>query len=331
MITSTARGTRVRIHRAHLESYLQVSDVGYKVDLKKAFKPRDLDSWNMLEALVRLGVEYKSTRKTKRYSVLTSSFPESHRLLIYLFASNIILRASSTNEARTSDIYFLDKMEHSLGNIQGIPLGSIITNHMWAVVRNNDVKHAFSYARFLTLVFQRAGVDFSNAIPTDLKKKDIFTLDFCRFLLMSKDIVVLQLKEMLKVTFGKRKKLKLHVLKKLKGSRQLPPRSQLIRPSHVAHLHLKTLGHFSRRSWINCFVSRPRWRRVDKRTNGIPSVFVALRPNLASKLLRLHPLHLIKRLIEGVLITTWHCYYFSFVFPSAFHVYLLVVFLISFV
>ena len=81
--------------------------MGYKVDLKKAFKPHDLDSWNMLEALARLGIKYKSTRKIGRYSVLTSSFLESHRLLIYLFASNIIPRASGTNEARTSDISFL--------------------------------------------------------------------------------------------------------------------------------------------------------------------------------------------------------------------------------
>nr|XP_027083704.1 uncharacterized protein LOC113706005 [Coffea arabica] len=188
MITSTVRGRKIRVHRADLESYLHVSDVGRKVDLKKAFKPNDLDSWNMLEALVRLGVEYRATRTTGRYSVLTSSFPESQRLLIYLFSSNIIPRASGTNEARTSDIYFLDKMEHGLGNIEGIPLGSIITNHMWTVVRSNDIKHAFPYPRFLTLKFQRAGVDFSNAIPTGFKKKDIFKLDFCRFILKSKDL-----------------------------------------------------------------------------------------------------------------------------------------------
>ncbi|XP_027171769.1 uncharacterized protein LOC113771382 [Coffea eugenioides] len=187
VITSTVRGRKVRVHRADLERYLHVSDVGRKVDLKKAFKPNDLDSWNMLEALVRLGVEYKATRTTGRYSVLTSSFPESQRLLIYLFAANIIPRASGTNEARTSDIYFLDKMKHGLGNIQGIPLGSIITNHMWAVVRSNDIKHAFPYPRFLTFEFQRVGVDFSNAFPTGLKKKDVFTLDFCRFILKSKD------------------------------------------------------------------------------------------------------------------------------------------------
>ncbi|XP_071911330.1 uncharacterized protein [Coffea arabica] len=188
VITSTVRGRIVRVHRADLECYLHVSDVGRKVDLKKAFKPNDLDSWNMLEALVRLGVEYKATRKIGRYSVLTSSFSKSQRLLIYLFASNIIPRASGTNEARTSDIYFLDKMEHGLGNIQGIPLGSIITNHMWAVVRSNDIKHAFPYPRFLTFEFQRAGVNFSNVIPTGLKKKDVFTLDFYRFILKSKDI-----------------------------------------------------------------------------------------------------------------------------------------------
>ncbi|XP_071924318.1 uncharacterized protein [Coffea arabica] len=141
----------------------------------------------MLETLVCLGVEYKATRKTGRYSVLNSSFPESQRLLIYLFASNIIPRASGTNETRTSDIYLLDKMEHRLGNIQGIPLGSIIINHMWTVVRSNDIKHAFPYPRFLIFEFQRGGVDFSNAIPTGLKKKDVFTLDFCKFILKSKD------------------------------------------------------------------------------------------------------------------------------------------------
>ena len=79
VITSMVRGTKVRISRAHLQNFLQVSDVGYKVDLKKAFKSRDLDSWNMLEALVHLGVKYKSTHKMGRYSVLISSFPESHR------------------------------------------------------------------------------------------------------------------------------------------------------------------------------------------------------------------------------------------------------------
>ncbi|XP_071910196.1 uncharacterized protein [Coffea arabica] len=188
VITSTVRGRKVRVHRGNLERYLHVSDVGNKVDLKKAFKPNDLDSWNMLEALVRLGVECRATRKTGQYSVLTSSFPKSQHLLIYLFASNIIPRASGTNEARTSDIYFLDKMEHRLDNIQGIPLGSIIINHMWIVVRSNDIKHAFPYPRFLTFEFQRAGVDFSNSIPTGLKKNDVFTLDFCRFILKSKDV-----------------------------------------------------------------------------------------------------------------------------------------------
>lgn len=75
---------------------------------------------------------------------------------------------------------------HSLGNIRDILLGSIITNHMRIVFRSNDIKHAFPYPRFSTLEFQRVGVDFSNAIPTSLKKKDVFTLSFCTFILKSK-------------------------------------------------------------------------------------------------------------------------------------------------
>ena len=56
------------------------------------------------------------------------------------------------------------------------------------MVQNNDVKHAFPYARFLTLPFQRAGVNFTNAIPTRLKKKDVFILDFCKYLFKAKEI-----------------------------------------------------------------------------------------------------------------------------------------------
>ena len=137
-IVSTTQGTYVCIHRTGLLNWLKVSNKGFAVHAKKAVKPNDFVSCKIEEAVNYLKATYRSIRETGRHFIMTYSVKDHHQLLMCLFSSNIIPLASGTNKACISDVYFLDKTETRLGDLEGIPLESIITNHMWAIVRRND-------------------------------------------------------------------------------------------------------------------------------------------------------------------------------------------------
>ena len=81
------------------------------------------------------------------------------RLLVYLYSSNVIPRASSLNEVRCSDIYLLDKMLHGLQGVEGIPFASIVLFQIRSTVRSKRGAKSLCYPLLLTKVFEFCGVD----------------------------------------------------------------------------------------------------------------------------------------------------------------------------
>lgn len=65
---------------------------------------------------------------------------------------------------RVFDCYFLDKMEDGLGNIAGIPLGTVILGTMTNAMRYNRKDKAFPHVCLLTILFEHFGVDLQGEV-----------------------------------------------------------------------------------------------------------------------------------------------------------------------
>ncbi|KAL6522255.1 hypothetical protein OROHE_016808 [Orobanche hederae] len=176
---SFVRGKRVSISPTEINEALDVPDEGLRVMFKKAFIPPEGTDWKNSEASDRFGVIYTSSRQSNIMIISTSSFTAKNRLVLYLLGTNIQPRASGTNEVRTSDLYYLDKMVHGLGNLPGINYGSVITNHIRDFIRNKSPRHVFPYPRLLSLLLEKLEVDTSTAIRTPIKASDVLRRATC--------------------------------------------------------------------------------------------------------------------------------------------------------
>ncbi|KAL6587779.1 hypothetical protein OROMI_000757 [Orobanche minor] len=179
VIWSVVRGTRISITSEDINKALDVPNEGLYVQYKKSFNPPEGANWKVMEATDRFGVTYTPYRQTNTMILVTSSFKEVQRLILYLLGTNILPRASGKNEVRTSDLYFLDKMVHGLDGITGINYGSVILNHMQDFLRNKSPKHAITYPMLISLVIERLGIDTSITTRTPIQKSDILRQATC--------------------------------------------------------------------------------------------------------------------------------------------------------
>lgn len=175
-IETQVRGKRLKITRATIASLLNCSNVGENVDLKKEFHATESD-WNPAEAIQRFGTNYKDSRKSKKKVILTKDFEHRHRLILYIFAHNIIPKRSSKNEVRNGDLYFLDKMFHGPGpELAGIPLPSVLISHMRTTARHQNTDYCFGFPRLLTHLFEKKKVNLSGEAQVPLKAFDEITI-----------------------------------------------------------------------------------------------------------------------------------------------------------
>ncbi|KAL6575223.1 hypothetical protein OROMI_012508 [Orobanche minor] len=179
VILSVVRGTRISITLEDINRALDVPNEGVYVQYKKSFNPPEGANWKVMEATDRFRVTYTPYRQTNTMILVTSSFKEVQRLILYLLGTNILPRASEKDEVRTSDLYFLDKMVHGLDGITGINYGSVILNHMQDFLRNKSPKHAIPYPRLISLVIERLGIDTSTTTRTPIQKSDILRQATC--------------------------------------------------------------------------------------------------------------------------------------------------------
>ncbi|KAL6528972.1 hypothetical protein OROMI_028858 [Orobanche minor] len=179
VIWRVVRGTRFSITSEDINKALDVPNEGLYVQYKKSFNPPEGANWKVMEATERFGVTYTPYRHTNTMILVTSSFKEVQRLILYLLGTNILPRASGKNEVRTSDLYFLDKMIHGLDGITGINYGSVILNHMQDFLRNKSPKHAIPYPRLISLIIERLGIDTSTITRTPIRKSDILRQATC--------------------------------------------------------------------------------------------------------------------------------------------------------
>ncbi|KAL6541822.1 hypothetical protein OROGR_011308 [Orobanche gracilis] len=163
---------RIGIDMNDINNALSTPNSGSLVLFRKSFHPPEGAVWMVPAATDRFGVIYTASRQTNTMILLTSLFTAKPRLVLYLLGTNILPQASGTNEVRTSDLYFLDKNIHGLGEIDGINYGSVILNHMMDFVRNKSPKHAFPYPRLLSLCFEKLGVDTTTVPRTPVKESD---------------------------------------------------------------------------------------------------------------------------------------------------------------
>ncbi|KAL6588261.1 hypothetical protein OROMI_001239 [Orobanche minor] len=179
VIWSVVRGTRISITSEDINKALDVSNEGLSVQYKKSFNPPEGANWKVMESTDRSEVTYTPYRQTNTMILVTSSFKEVQRLILYLLGTNILPRASGKNEVRTSDLYFLDKMVHGLDGITGINYGSVIHNDMQDFLQNKSPKHAIPYPRLISLVIERLGIDTYTTTRTPIQKSDILRQATC--------------------------------------------------------------------------------------------------------------------------------------------------------
>ncbi|KAL6528029.1 hypothetical protein OROHE_014979 [Orobanche hederae] len=177
---SYVREKRIGISSEEINETLDVSNEGLTMMFKKSFNPLEGTDWKNSEATDHFGVMYTASRQSNTMIISTSSFTAKQRLVLYLFGTNILPQASGTNEVRTSDLYFLDKMIHGLNNLPGINYGSVIINHMQDFLRNKSLRHAFPYPHLLSLILEKLEVDTTTATRTPIKGSDILHRATCR-------------------------------------------------------------------------------------------------------------------------------------------------------
>ncbi|KAL6502295.1 hypothetical protein OROHE_024723 [Orobanche hederae] len=172
IIWSVVRGKQIGITTKDINEALDVPNEGLSVMYKKSFLPPECTDWKVPDATDRFGVTYTPSQQTNKMILLTSSFTAAQHLVLYLLGTNVLPRASGTNEVRTSDLYFPDKMVHDLNGLIGIDYESVIINHIWYFLQNKSPKHAIPYPRLLSLVIEKLGVDTSTATRTSIKESD---------------------------------------------------------------------------------------------------------------------------------------------------------------
>ncbi|XP_071904082.1 uncharacterized protein [Coffea arabica] len=170
LIVSWVRGQRVSIHRETIARHIKLKDEGVDVKLTKEFKACDL--WQVGEAVARLKGQYRERGSSKKLIVYADSFDPRYHLIFYLFAFNVVPKRSGKRELRNSDLYFLDKMMHGVGQqLTGIPLASIIIIYMRTTACMRAGETYFGFPRLLSILFEKLKVPLvllkSLGIPTD--------------------------------------------------------------------------------------------------------------------------------------------------------------------
>ena len=71
----------------------------------------------------------------------------------------MVPKRSGKRKVRNSDLYFLDKMMHGIGQLlSGIPLTSIIISYMRTTARMRAGETCFGFPRLLSLLFEKLKV-----------------------------------------------------------------------------------------------------------------------------------------------------------------------------
>lgn len=140
----------------------------------------------MFTPLQRFNVTTTSSNTKKKILYIAYFNTDLHRILLYLFSTNIIPRVSGTNEARKSDVYFSDQIVQEVPQEKCCHLVSIFIKHMWTVARSKK-PHAFPYAQFLTIAFQKVRVNFFGLKPVIIKLTNALGQATCKRLRVSTD------------------------------------------------------------------------------------------------------------------------------------------------
>lgn len=108
-----------------------------------------------------------------RYIYQIGLMPLRQRLLICLFGYNVMPNASSNNEVRPFNGYFIWKMTDGLGDLQRIPLAMVIMQEMLVVVKSRRAKKSLCFPLVLTEVFRDKSVDFTYEDKAYTGKSDM--------------------------------------------------------------------------------------------------------------------------------------------------------------
>ncbi|KAF3455332.1 hypothetical protein FNV43_RR05780 [Rhamnella rubrinervis] len=148
-VVTYVKECRIELDRAILASILDVSDKGPSVEFFKDTVLSDRQ-YKLTEALIRLNYSPIRNECTGDMVFRTPNMLIPQRLLVYLYSSNVLPRASSLNEVRYSDIYLLDKMLYGLQGVE-------------------EEAKSLCYPLLLSKVFEFCGVDVTGediAVPS---------------------------------------------------------------------------------------------------------------------------------------------------------------------
>lgn len=121
---------------------------------------------------------YSKVHTGSRFSILPTYISLIDRLICYFISANIIPRKSSNNEVNNLDVYIVDKLLNSLGDVSEISLATIMIAHMRYVTHmasaKNSRQHA-PYAIIISRIFAILGVDLSGKTSLAPAPKHVLT------------------------------------------------------------------------------------------------------------------------------------------------------------
>ncbi|KAF3443168.1 hypothetical protein FNV43_RR12849 [Rhamnella rubrinervis] len=137
-VMTYVKGCRIDLDRATIARILGVSDDGPYVEFYKDSVLSDRQ-YKLVQALGRLNYSPTRNNRTADMVFRTPNLLVPQRLLVYMYSSNVLPRASSLNEVRCFDIYLLDKMLNGLQGIDGVPFASMVFEFFGVDVTDEDI------------------------------------------------------------------------------------------------------------------------------------------------------------------------------------------------
>ncbi|KAF3455939.1 hypothetical protein FNV43_RR00582 [Rhamnella rubrinervis] len=168
-VVTYVKGCRIDLDRATITCILGVSDDGLYVEFYKDAVLSDRQ-YKLVQALGRLNYSPTRNNRTADMVFRTPNLLVPQRLLVYMYSSNVLPRASSLNEVHCLDIYLLDKMLNGLQGIDGVPFASVVISHI-----HSDSIQITCYPLLLSKVFEFFGVDVTGEDIAVVGATDVLT------------------------------------------------------------------------------------------------------------------------------------------------------------
>ncbi|XP_050227927.1 uncharacterized protein LOC130014587 [Mercurialis annua] len=176
VIESFVRGRQINISMDLLNELLELPVQGDGCPEFHAFRKEIISDkeWSVDIAKHKFHIDWAAERGMRCF--LAKNLELRPRLLAYLFAFNVSPKASGLNEVRVTDLYWMDRMLFGFpGRVQGIPLATIIMDHIFDAARFKG--KALVFPILISRILQRARVGIPTGETKVTERRDMITFE----------------------------------------------------------------------------------------------------------------------------------------------------------